>query len=798
VVDSCAIAYTPLPSDVSYAKTIAPMLQAKCVDCHSPGNVGPFALSSHRKVRGWTDMIDEVVMTGRMPPWSPDPVYGDYKYDRALSPEEKRQLIAWLRDGAENKDGRDPLAETPPPENRDWPLGEPDLVVTLPREQAIDASGVFAYRYVDVPSGLTEDKWVRAVDVRPTNPKVTHHVLVFASYPSDQAAAQPVDAFGLAGYFAGYVPGTEPTPYPQDTGKFVPAGTSFVFQLHYTATGKDEVDRTRMGLYFHDRKPKMELETRAAELERANEELRMHDRAKDGFLTNVSHELRTPLATIQGYVEMLESGQLGEVTPPQQSALQVMNRNVGRLIGHINEIIEFSRMEIRGVQLQWTLVAPKRLAEEAVSSIRPHVLTKDLSVNVFASEELLYGWMDREKIAQVLSILLNNATKFTPSGGMIQLRAEAEGDAVVFEVKDTGVGIPSKFHEQVFSKFFQVDASMTRQFEGTGIGLSIAKSITEAHGGSIELESESGQGSTFRVKLPGSLFRLDAPELPGRPLEDEHVLVLDSTIGFGQALSLLLEREGARLTAVETASHARRIVEEEQPRVLIVNDAGLDSSQRATADELSRDPVSAHMPVLACISEDAAHRDFDTSTRTNVRALRKPFDSRALLPTLLDMIEAGEEWGEAPTPAAEEHAPPPQDTRPHVLVLDADPDFLEWMETALNLFEIPCLCAGNLQDAAELLRADHAAIIFADVDGLGKTVKDVEALTLSVGQALPVCVMSAMPVNGSAKAHGRNGVAAQLRKPFAAADALAVIQRHCAEAFPAGRRPRAPNPTRIL
>lgn len=252
------------PETVSYANDVAPILANKCVPCHTQGGLGPFAMSNQRRVRGWAPMIRETIMTKRMPPWHADPHFGDYQHSLALTVEEERTLIAWVDAGAPREDGPDPLRALDKPPATEWALGEPDLVLSMPRAEELPAEGLIDYRYIYIDAGLTEDKWVRAAQVMPGTPQVVHHALIFTVYPESYEHIQPNHRGGLSGYFEAFLPGAEIEPYPEGTGQFVPAGTIFVFQMHYTATGKPETDLTRMALYFHDEPPAKELMVRAA------------------------------------------------------------------------------------------------------------------------------------------------------------------------------------------------------------------------------------------------------------------------------------------------------------------------------------------------------------------------------------------------------------------------------------------------------------------------------------------------------------------------------------------------------
>lgn len=259
----CLIDRLPEPKKVSYSRHIGPMLREKCATCHREGNIAPFPMDSYEEVVDHKRMIREVVMAKRMPPWHADPHVGTYANDNALTVDETRRLLAWIDEGAPRGRGRDPLSKVTPMESA-WPLGEPDIVISMPDPVAVPASGVLDYQYIRVPYTGTEDIWVKAADVLPGARSVVHHVLVFIRYPDHLRHLQPDYEGGLDGFFAGYVPGMQPTMFPEGTAQFVPAGSEFVFQLHYSTTGKAAEDLSKLGLYVNDGKPKRELFTRAA------------------------------------------------------------------------------------------------------------------------------------------------------------------------------------------------------------------------------------------------------------------------------------------------------------------------------------------------------------------------------------------------------------------------------------------------------------------------------------------------------------------------------------------------------
>jgi hypothetical protein len=259
--------------EISYSETIAPILLKNCFGCHQPGQIGPFSMSRYTKVRGWSEMIREVVLTKRMPPWHADPHYGEFSNDRSLTIQEKQQLLAWIDADCPRGEGDDPLEvafnnlqsqkESGASESQ-WKLGEPDHVLSLKKPMYIPANGVFPYMYEKLVSPVEEDVWLRGVEILPGNRSVLHHCLVFIRYPKNSGYKKDDDEGGVKGCFAGYVPGYEPGFYPLNSGKFVPKGSTFIIQMHYTATGKEEVDDTRIGLYLADSTPQYEFKTKSA------------------------------------------------------------------------------------------------------------------------------------------------------------------------------------------------------------------------------------------------------------------------------------------------------------------------------------------------------------------------------------------------------------------------------------------------------------------------------------------------------------------------------------------------------
>jgi hypothetical protein len=232
---------------VSYAEQVIPILKQKCVHCHSPGNIGSWSMANHRKLKSMGSMIEEVILTRRMPPWDADPTVGTFRRNTALTISEAQTLLRWIHQGSPRGEGDDPLpqvlAETPPaPE---WPLGKPDKVIGFDRPEKVPATGIVDYRNIDVAVGNSEEVWLGALAIRPGNRKIVHHVVVRMKDKEPSGGA----------VIASWSPGITQGRFPTDSGKLLPKGSILDVEMHYTTNGAEQEDRTEIGLYFLEEKP---------------------------------------------------------------------------------------------------------------------------------------------------------------------------------------------------------------------------------------------------------------------------------------------------------------------------------------------------------------------------------------------------------------------------------------------------------------------------------------------------------------------------------------------------------------
>jgi peroxiredoxin len=232
-------------SQISYSKTIAPILQEKCVSCHVNGGIGPFAMNSYAVIHGFAPMIRETVRTRRMPPYFADPHIGAFKNDQGLTAEQTKLLVHWIEAGAPRGDGPDPLLANASKHAPEWPpeLGKPDVVVDLPAFK-VPATGIVEYQNQLVDNPFHQDTWLKAIAMRPGDRRVLHHVVSnHVPGPDQPASAIPGGSVGS------YTPGAQPQIMADGAGAPVPAGGKLHFQMHYTTMGKETTDVTQVGFY---------------------------------------------------------------------------------------------------------------------------------------------------------------------------------------------------------------------------------------------------------------------------------------------------------------------------------------------------------------------------------------------------------------------------------------------------------------------------------------------------------------------------------------------------------------------
>ncbi len=239
------------------------------------------------------------------------------------------------------------------------------------------------------------------------------------------------------------------------------------------------------------------------ETQTKSEQLELANRHKSEFLANVSHELRTPLNAIIGFSEVLRERMFGELNPKQAEYIDDIHGSGRHLLSLINDILNLAKIEAGRMELELAQFALREALENALSLLRERAARQGIALRLDIDETLDDWVADDRKFKQIMVNLLSNAVKFTPAGGSVTVTAtRVDGGGVEIAVSDTGVGIAEDHVDLVFEEFRQVGTDRVRRSEGTGLGLSLTKKLVELHGGTIEVRSVVGKGSTFTVRLP--------------------------------------------------------------------------------------------------------------------------------------------------------------------------------------------------------------------------------------------------------------------------------------------------------
>src|SRR5271157_573728 len=239
------------------------------------------------------------------------------------------------------------------------------------------------------------------------------------------------------------------------------------------------------------------VQERTAELEMAFSKLSELNQLKSNFVGNISHELRTPLTHLNGYLDVLLAGDLGDLTGEQKRVLKIIRRSASRLDHLIEDLILFSMSEREPLTIRLEKIDIANLCSALIDSTQTKAQEQNIILIFECQEDLPLIQIDEQKISWVILQLLDNAIKFTMSGGKVTLKVDREENFVRIAVIDTGIGIPTERIDEIFEPFHQLDGSSSRKYAGTGLGLALVRKIIEAHGSVIHVKSEVGKGSQF-------------------------------------------------------------------------------------------------------------------------------------------------------------------------------------------------------------------------------------------------------------------------------------------------------------
>jgi len=337
-------------------------------------------------------------------------------------------------------------------------------------------------------------------------------------------------------------------------------------------------------------------------LRQAEEALREADRRKDQFLATLAHELRNPLAPIRNAVELMDPRYRAD-DKVLAEARMIVGRQVAHLSRLVDDLLDVSRITHGKIVLKLEDVDVGTVIANAVEASRPFIDKKHHMLHVDAPESGCKVRGDSVRVAQIIGNLLSNAAKYTPEGGYIELGAAVEGDEVVLRVKDNGIGIAPAELPEVFNLFMQSNGAMPHSEDGLGIGLSLVKTLTELHGGSVEAHSEGlGKGAEFVVRLSAvKSLRSEAHGMVEKPAASgvRRVLIADDSVDGAESMSILLETRGHEVCVTFDGQAAIEAARSFHPDVAIL-DLGLPGADGyEVARSLRANPETAGALLLA-------------------------------------------------------------------------------------------------------------------------------------------------------------------------------------------------------
>jgi len=281
---------------------------------------------------------------------------------------------------------------------------------------------------------------------------------------------------------------------------------AFETPLYIQSIARDILRRRQMESALYDERAQLaqRVAERTTELSVANSELMRNARLKDEFLATVSHELRTPLSVILTLSEALQERIYGAVSEPQQKALQRIGKSGRHLLALINDVLDVSKIESGKLDLEIGPTSVQSICEDSLQMVQEAATGKQVALSAILDKSVTIIGADGRRLMQILLNLLNNAIKFTPEGGTVELNVNGDKttETVTFTVSDSGIGIAQEDMSRLFQPFVQLDSRLSRRYQGAGLGLALVYRLVKLHGGSVSVQSELGRGSTFTIALP--------------------------------------------------------------------------------------------------------------------------------------------------------------------------------------------------------------------------------------------------------------------------------------------------------
>jgi PAS domain S-box-containing protein len=486
------------------------------------------------------------------------------------------------------------------------------------------------------------------------------------------------------------------------------------------------------------------------------------DRMKSELISIVSHQLRTPMTSIKGYTDLLYLETVGEINEAQRRFLSIIKSNADRLALLANDLLDISRIETGRIRLNLEFIHISAIIDEIAASLRGQIEEKGLSLKLDIPEGLPPICGDRDRVAQILTNLIDNARHYTPAGGQITVSAQVKGNFLQVGVADTGIGIAPEDREKIFNRFYRADHPLVQEVAGTGLGLPIAKSFVQIHGGEIWVESEPGRGSTFSFTLPlaergKQLKEFPTPSrspLPSAPYK--RILVVEDEPDIAELIRYHLEGDGYQVTIARRGEEALAKACQEKPDLITLDIRLPDIDGFEVLQRLKSDEETADIPVVILSILPNSGDGFRLGA---VDYVTKPIDERRLLSAVGAILHKED----------------------LILVVDDDRDTTILVQEVLGRAGFTVRIANNGFEALAVARQEQPGLILLDLKMPGLDGYEVlkRLKRYRATQDIPVVVVTGSVTDEEVKRQKvlALGAAQFLTKPFAIDDFVEEIRR---------------------
>lgn len=434
------------------------------------------------------------------------------------------------------------------------------------------------------------------------------------------------------------------------------------------------------------------------------------DRVKSEFVSTVSHELRTPLTSIKGALGMINSGVLGQLPDKVKRMVELAHNNTERLILLVNDLLDMEKIQAGKINLKMERVNLTALVKESI--IMNQTYASSLKVNLVLEDSPpdYFIVADANRMSQVMANLISNAAKYSPANDVVRINIVADDDFIKVSVSDNGAGIPPEYHNKIFQKFSQLDASDSRQKGGTGLGLNITKAIVEHHGGRIDFFSEINKGATFFFKLPVWQPQQEIPH-PVATIATPKVrkkiaggiLVVEDDADIAKLLALMLEQQSFLVTTCGTAEQAKQLLLTESFDLMTVDIRLPGQDGLSLIKELRGCEATKKLPIIIVSAEAGIAKQNNVTSGLRVLDwIEKPIDQQRLLNSVNLSVKGMEKHSK-------------------ILYIEDDADLAKMMATLLGDNMI-VISAETLNKAKQLLSEEIFDLVILDVglpDGTG-------------------------------------------------------------------------------